>query len=50
MENTWINKRLEQISLDQTQRNNLIALQTLLALPDNGDARTDAFSQGDQQR
>ena len=50
MENTWINKRLEQISLDQTQRNNLIALQTLLALPDNGDAQTDAFSQGDQQR
>jgi outer membrane protein, heavy metal efflux system len=33
MESTWIGKRLEQISLDQTQRNNRIALQTLLAWP-----------------
>ena len=33
MENTWVGKRLEQIRLDQTQRNNYIALQTLLALP-----------------
>ena len=36
MENTWIDKRLEQINLDQTQRTNLIALQTLLALPAEG--------------
>jgi outer membrane protein TolC len=33
MEYTWIRKRLEQISLDRTQWNNLIALQTLLAIP-----------------
>jgi outer membrane protein, heavy metal efflux system len=33
MESTWVGKRLEQISLDQTQRNNRIALQTLLAWP-----------------
>jgi cobalt-zinc-cadmium efflux system outer membrane protein len=33
MESTWISKRLEQISLDQTQRSNRIALQTLLAWP-----------------
>jgi outer membrane protein, heavy metal efflux system len=33
MESTWINKRLEQISLEQTQRTNRIALQTLLAMP-----------------
>jgi outer membrane protein, heavy metal efflux system len=46
MENTWINKRLEQISLDQTQRNNLIALQTLLALPGVGNPGSDALSQG----
>ncbi len=34
MESTWVNKRLEQISLQQTQWENRIALQTLLALPD----------------
>jgi outer membrane protein TolC len=33
MESTWVNKRLEQISLQQTQWENRIALQTLLALP-----------------
>jgi len=33
MESTWINKRLEQIDLEQTQRTNRIALQTLLAMP-----------------
>jgi outer membrane protein TolC len=33
MESTWINKRLEQIDLEQTQRTNRIALQTLLAIP-----------------
>ncbi len=36
MENTWVDKRLEQIDLTQTQRTNLIALQTLLALPAEG--------------
>jgi len=48
MENTWINKRLEQINLDQTQRSNLIALQTLLALPEVGSSGSDALSQGDK--
>jgi outer membrane protein TolC len=48
MENTWINKRLEQINLDQTQRSNLIALQTLLALPGVGSSGSDALSQGDK--
>jgi outer membrane protein TolC len=33
MESTWIDKRLEQIDLEQTQRTNRIALQTLLAMP-----------------
>jgi len=46
MENTWVSKRLEQIRLDQTQRNNLIALQTLLAMPGDGMPRTDAVSEG----
>jgi outer membrane protein TolC len=36
METTWMTKRLEKISLDRTQRENLIALQTLLALPGQG--------------
>ena len=36
METTWIKKRLERISLEQMQRENLLALQTLLALPGNG--------------
>ncbi|HEB87026.1 MAG TPA: TolC family protein [Gammaproteobacteria bacterium] len=36
MESTWVNKRLEQISLQQTQWQNRIALQTLLALPEAG--------------
>jgi outer membrane protein TolC len=49
MENTWVSKRLEQISLDQTQRNNLIALQTLLAMPGDGTPRTDAVSEGGKQ-
>jgi len=49
MENTWIIKRLEQISLDQTQRNNLIALQTLLAMPGDGTPRTDDVSEGGKQ-
>ena len=35
MESTWVNKRLEQISLQQTLWENRIALQTLLALPEN---------------
>jgi outer membrane protein TolC len=48
MENTWINKRLEQINLDQTQRSNLIALQTLLALPETGSSGSDSLSQGDK--
>lgn len=33
MESTWVNKRLEQISLAQTAWQNRIALETLLALP-----------------
>jgi cobalt-zinc-cadmium efflux system outer membrane protein len=49
MENTWINKRLEQISLDQTQRNNLIALQTLLAIPGNGTPQPADVSEGGKQ-
>ncbi len=35
MESTWVSKRLEQISLQQTQWENRIALQTLLALPES---------------
>lgn len=46
MENTWVGKRLEQISLDQTQRNNLIALQTLLVLPADSTQWTDDNSGG----
>lgn len=40
MENTWVGKRLEQIALEQNQRDTFIALQTLLALPpqDSGGA------------
>jgi cobalt-zinc-cadmium efflux system outer membrane protein len=49
MENTWVSKRLEQISLDQTQRNNLIALQTLLAMPGDGTPRTDDVPEGGKQ-
>ncbi|HEN47468.1 MAG TPA: TolC family protein, partial [Mizugakiibacter sp.] len=33
MESTWVNKRLEQISLTQTAWENRIALEALLALP-----------------
>ncbi len=35
MESTWVNKRLEQISLQQSLWENRIALQALLALPEN---------------
>lgn len=35
MESTWVNKRLEQISLQQALWENRIALQTLLTLPEN---------------
>ncbi len=35
METTWIKKRKEEINLDQMQRENLIALQTLLAIPES---------------
>jgi outer membrane protein TolC len=48
MESTWINKRREQISLDQPQRENLIALQTLPAIPADGAPRTDGVSEGGQ--
>ncbi len=41
MESTWVSKRLEQISLQQTQWENRIALQTLLALPDIKSSPTD---------
>ena len=34
MESTWVNKRLEQLSLTQSAWENRIALETLLALPD----------------
>jgi outer membrane protein TolC len=34
MESTWVSKRLEQISLTQTEWQNRIALEALLALPD----------------
>ncbi|MCB2146030.1 MAG: TolC family protein [Deltaproteobacteria bacterium] len=43
METTWIKKRQEKISLDQIQRENLIALQTVLAMPgDNQPEYVDA--------
>lgn len=35
MESTWVSKRLELISMQQTLWENRIALQTLLAIPDN---------------
>jgi len=35
MESTWVNKRLEQITLQQNLWENRIALQALLALPEN---------------
>ncbi len=42
METTWIRKRQEKISLDQAQRENLIALQTVLAMPgDSGPGQVD---------
>jgi len=34
MESTWVNKRLEQLALQQTHWENRIALQALLALPE----------------
>lgn len=46
MERTWIGKRLEQIRLDQTQRDNLIALQTLLALQAKDPKQTAGPSRG----
>jgi outer membrane protein, heavy metal efflux system len=49
MESTWINKRLEQIDLEQTQRANRIALQTLLAMPSNAISRTADHSQGNKK-
>ena len=33
MESTWVNKRLEQIGLEQALWENRIALETMLALP-----------------
>jgi len=35
METTWVNKRLEEIDLEQSQWDNRIALETLLAWPDS---------------
>ena len=48
MESTWIGKRLEQINLDQTQRNNRIALQTLLAWPADAVRYPNRDSEGGQ--
>jgi outer membrane protein, heavy metal efflux system len=48
MENTWIGKRLEQIGLDQTQRNNFTALQTLLAWPADNPEPTHRRPEGGQ--
>ncbi len=39
MESTWIQKRQEMIRLEETRRENFIALQTLLALPGQGGVR-----------
>lgn len=50
MERTWIKKRQEKISLDQTQRENLIALQTLLSMPGDGMPKQVDASEGDKQR
>ncbi len=49
MESTWVGKRLEQIDLEQTQRNNRIALQTLLAIPDEGAPKRADSSEGEQR-
>lgn len=43
MESTWVNKRLEQITLQQTQWQNRIALETLLALPEAGTRAISTF-------
>ncbi len=48
MESTWVSKRLEQIGLEQTQRNTLIALQTLLAIPGDGALKQAGVSEGDK--
>jgi outer membrane protein TolC len=48
MESTWIGKRLEQINLDQTQRDNRIALQTLLAWPADAVRYPNRDSEGGQ--
>jgi outer membrane protein TolC len=47
MESTWVDKRLEQINLEQTQRANRIALQTLLAMPGEALSGTAEPPQGD---
>jgi len=49
METTWTKKRQEKISLDQTQRENLIALQTVLAMPGDGMPKQADVSKGDKQ-
>ncbi|VAW37173.1 hypothetical protein MNBD_DELTA03-1677 [hydrothermal vent metagenome] len=49
MESTWVSKRLEQISLQQTQWENRIALQALLALPEDNSIPTNlSIIQDDQ--
>ena len=48
METTWIKKRQERISLEQMQRENLLALQTLLALPENGIPKQADIPEGDK--
>lgn len=48
MESTWVGKRLEQIGLEQTQRKNLIALQTLLAIPAAGAPKRADTKKGDK--
>ena len=47
MEGTWVSKRLEQIGLERTQRNNLIALQTMLAIPEEGTPKRTDVTEGD---
>ncbi len=50
MESTWVKKHLEQITLEQTQWENRIALQTLLALPEAGTRTISALATKVPQR
>lgn len=49
MESTWLNKRLEQINLEEVRRNNLIALQTLLVIPEKDRSGAPEVPEGEKR-